>query len=197
MGMGCRQNAGPTRPENANTTAFQVQCDPTALNVSRNGRGLTTCVFTSMGKFTGNVQLACADLPAGITCELNPAMVTVPAGGSAASQLQINVGRVNPGSYSFRVVGSFTSSGPVGSVEQRNSLPIQLTVPPPDFPVACNPASLSVTRGSSGATLCSVNSTGGFDESVCWSCMGQPAGVTCNFNPVSVAPTLNGAVRAA
>lgn len=190
--MGCRRDSGLTRPDNGNTTAFQVQCDPSSLNVSRNGRGSTTCTVTSTGDFTGDVQLACTDLPAGITCELNPATVTVPAGGSVASQLQVHVGRVNPGSYSFRVVGSFTSSGPVGSVEQRSSFPIQLTVPPPDFSVACSPSTLSMPRGGSGATLCSVNSTGGFDESVRWSCVGQPAGVTCDFNPTSVAPPPDG-----
>lgn len=194
IGMGCRRDSGLTRPDNDNTTAFQVQCDPSSLSVSRNGRGSTTCTVTSTGDFTGDVQLACTDLPAGITCELNPAMVTVPAGGSASSQLQVNVGRVNPGSYSFRVVGSFTSSGPVGSVEQRSSFSLQLTVPPPDFSVACSPSTLSVSRGGSVAALCSVNSTGGFDESVRWSCAGQPAGVTCDFNPTSVAPPPDGSV---
>lgn len=192
VGVGCRRGPGLTRPDNDNTTAFQVRCDPSALSVSRNGRGSTTCTVTSTGDFTGDVQLGCTDLPAGITCELNPATVTVPAGGSASSQLQINVGRVNPGSYSFRVVGSFMSSGPVGSVEQRSSFPLQLTVPPPDFSVACSPSALSVPRGGSGATLCSVSSTGGFDESVGWSCAGQPVGVTCDFNPVSVAPPPDG-----
>ncbi len=188
IGTGCRRDAGLTRPGDGNPTAFQVQCDPSSLSVSRNGHGSTTCTVTSTGDFTGDVQLACTDLPAGVTCELNPATVTVPAGGSASSRLQVSVGRVSPGSYSFRVVGSFTSSGPVGSVEQRSTFLIRLTVPPPDFSVACSPSSLSVPRGGTGASLCTVNSTGGFDDSVTWACAGLPAGVTCDFSPPSVAP---------
>lgn len=190
IGMGCRRDAGLTRPDN--TTAFQIRCDPSALSISRHGRGATTCTVTSTAGFTGDVQLTCADLPEGVTCELSPAAVTVPAGGAVSSRLEVRVGSVRAGDYSFRVVGTFTSSGPVGSVEQRSSFSIRLTVPAPDFSVACSPSDLRIPRGGSGATLCTVNSTNGFDESVRWGCAGQPSGVTCDFSPASVVPPPDG-----
>lgn len=60
-----------------------------------------------------------------------------------------------------------------------------------DFSVSCTPAVLAVAPGSSGNTICTVTSGGGFAGPVTLSCRNAPAGVACNFsqNPVTPSPS--------
>lgn len=65
----------------------------------------------------------------------------------------------------------------------------------PDFSVSCSPASLTVQRGGSAATTCTVASSGGFSSAVSLSCASLPAGVTCTPSPNPVTPPANGNVN--
>ncbi len=62
----------------------------------------------------------------------------------------------------------------------------------PDFAVTCSPASLTLPRGTSVATTCTVTSTGGFSSAVTLSCGSLPAGVTCSPSVNPVTPPANG-----
>jgi subtilase family serine protease len=57
----------------------------------------------------------------------------------------------------------------------------------PAFTIAASPASVSVVKGSSGASTISTSVSGGFDSAVALSASGQPAGVTVAFSPTSIA----------
>jgi hypothetical protein len=57
----------------------------------------------------------------------------------------------------------------------------------PNFTISASPTSVSVVQGSSGTSTITANISGGFDSSVALSAIGQPTGVTVNFNPPSFA----------
>ena len=56
----------------------------------------------------------------------------------------------------------------------------------PDFTIAANPGSVTVTQGSSGNSTISISGIGGFSSAVALSASNMPAGVTVGFNPTSI-----------
>ena len=85
------------------------------------------------------------------------------------------------GNYTIAVTGTGASA--------THSANVALTVsvlPPNDFSIAANPASLSVAQGASGTSTISTAVTSGSAQSVGFSASGQPAGATVTFNPGSV-----------
>jgi hypothetical protein len=62
----------------------------------------------------------------------------------------------------------------------------------PDFSLACSPSSLTIQQGQSGASTCTVTSTGGFSSAVDLACSSLPAGVSCGYVPDPVTPPANG-----
>jgi hypothetical protein len=90
---------------------FSVSCSPSSLSVAQGGNGTSTCTVTSTNGFGSAVGLSCAGLPSGASCSFNPASVTPPADGSAASALTLAVSASTaPGSYSFQVQGTSGST---------------------------------------------------------------------------------------
>ena len=65
---------------------------------------------------------------------------------------------------------------------------------PPDFSITCNPSSLTVSRGISGNSTCTITSLNGFNIAVNLGCAGLPTGVTCSFNPNPATPPSNGSI---
>ena len=63
----------------------------------------------------------------------------------------------------------------------------------PYFQVSPSPASVSVERGSNGASTITAAVFNGFDSAIALSATGQPAGVTVTFNPTSFAAPGSGA----
>ncbi|HEY1528806.1 MAG TPA: hypothetical protein VGH51_21490 [Candidatus Angelobacter sp.] len=57
----------------------------------------------------------------------------------------------------------------------------------PDFAISASPTSLTVTQGSSGASIISTSVSNGFNSSVALSISGLPSGVTASFTPASIA----------
>jgi hypothetical protein len=99
--------------------------------------------------------------------------------------------------YSYNVVAVGTSSAcfsPVSNCETTTPAP---GPPPPNFSVSCSPSSLTAVQGGSGASTCTVTSTGGFNSPVDLSCIGQPAGVTCSFVPATVTPPADASAASA
>jgi uncharacterized membrane protein len=64
--------------------------------------------------------------------------------------------------------------------------------PTADFTVTASPAALSVTQGTSGASVISTTVSGGFNSAVSLAVSGLPAGVTASFSPASIAAPGNG-----
>ncbi|HEU4388900.1 MAG TPA: hypothetical protein VFV34_13960 [Blastocatellia bacterium] len=71
--------------------------------------GQAGCTVQSRNGFGSPVILSAVGLPADAGSLFQPAIVTPPPNGSVQSNLMINVGRTQPGSYPFSVRG--TSGG--------------------------------------------------------------------------------------
>ncbi|HXS13385.1 MAG TPA: S8 family serine peptidase, partial [Acidobacteriaceae bacterium] len=56
----------------------------------------------------------------------------------------------------------------------------------PDFTIAANPGSVTVTQGGSGNSTISISGIDGFSSAVALSASNTPAGVTVGFNPASI-----------
>lgn len=63
-----------------------------------------------------------------------------------------------------------------------------INLPPPDFQVSVNPASLTIVAGQSGTATFTVTPINGFNSAVTFACSGLPAESACNFSPASVTP---------
>jgi trimeric autotransporter adhesin len=86
---------------------FTLACSPSALTVSQDGSGASTCTVAASGGFGGAVELDCVGLPAGVSCAYDPGSVTPPVNGSASSALTVAVdGSVAAGSYGFQARGT-------------------------------------------------------------------------------------------
>jgi hypothetical protein len=118
---------GLTRSTNLtlNVTAppdFVVSCTPVLLSASPGGSASGICRVSSLRAFSAAVNLACAGLPAGVTCALNPATLAPPANGSATSALAVNIdAAVATGSYPFSVTGTS------GALTRSAALTLRLT----------------------------------------------------------------------
>ncbi len=109
--------------------------------------------------------------------------------GTTYTDAQVANGRL----YSYNVVAQGTSA----SCYTRVSNCAQVTpavVTTPNFTISCTPASLTLQRGGSATSTCTVTSSGGFNSAVTLSCAGLPAGVTCTPSPNPVTPPANGSV---
>ena len=67
------------------------------------------------------------------------------------------------------------------------------TAAPPDFSIAANPTSLSLTAGAYGTSILTVTPENKFAQSVTLSLSGLPVATTVTFTPQSVVPTSSGA----
>ncbi len=78
-----------------------------------------------------------------------------------------------------------------GSPHLASSTPSTLTetIVAPDFRVAANPTSLTVTRGGMGTAVFTITPVGGFNQAVQFSCSGLPVHSACIFNPGTITPT--------
>jgi hypothetical protein len=172
---------------------FSLACSPSSLSVQQGQNGTSTCTVTSSGGFASAVDLACASLPAGVSCGYSPDPVTPPANGSVNSTLTVSVGGgTATGTYGIQATGTS------GATTRTAALSLTVTsAPTPDFSVSCSPSSLSIAQGGSGGSTCTVTSTGGFSSAVGLTCSGLPSGASCGFSPSSVTPPANGSANSA
>jgi hypothetical protein len=61
---------------------------------------------------------------------------------------------------------------------------------PPNYSIAANPTSLTITQGQSGRTTLTITPVGGITGTISFSCTGLPAATNCVFAPAQV--TLSG-----
>ena len=170
---------------------FSLACDPAALTVQAGTAGTSDCTVQSLNAFADPVALSCAGLPAGATCAFVPATVTPPANGAAVSALTVSVGAATlPGQYTFQVRGA---SGTLA-----HAVAVTLTVTAAaDFSMTCSPAALTVARGWTGTSTCTLQSLNAFASPVSLACAGLPAGVSCAYSPGWVTPPPGGTASSA
>jgi hypothetical protein len=80
-----------------------------------------------------------------------------------------------------------TITGTSGSLVHSTTVTLVVNpAPTPDFSIADSPASITVTRGTTGQTTVTIGAINGFTGTVNLSVSGQGSRVTPTFNPTSV-----------
>jgi xyloglucan-specific exo-beta-1,4-glucanase len=164
-------------PSGSTVPDFALAAAPNTLVVNRGASASSTISITRSGGFAGSVAFTAGGLPSGVTASFSP---TSTSAGSVTLTLTAS-STAAPGPATVTVTGSgggLTRTAAVG-----------LTVAAPDFSVSAGPASLTVSRGASGASTITVARTAGFAGSVAFTAGGLPAGVTAAFSPASTTGT--------
>ena len=174
---------------------FGLTNNPQPLSVT--GLSATdTITVTSLDNFTGTVSLTATMDPAianTTKVAVNPANVSITAGGSATSMLMVQTSQSTlPGTYSITVKGT---SGYVW-----HPLTVILVITP-DFSISASPTSMSLPLGSSGTATVTLQSLHNFNATVSLTGSVAPADMTSSvspndpsaaFSPVSITLTPRG-----
>ena len=124
---------------------FTVSCSPTAQNVEQGQNGAATCTVFSAFGYSGNVSLSCSGNPGSIGCAFSPSTVSVPANGSAASNLTLSVsGSATVQNYGFDVIASD------GGTNRASGISVQVT------PAGQNGPQTATFDGGLGAPRCTT-----------------------------------------
>jgi uncharacterized membrane protein len=154
---------------------FSLSATPSSQTVAA-GTGTSYTVFTTaINGFAGTVSLSISGVPSGATATFNPTSIN----GAGSSTLTMTTATSTPGgTYTLTITG--TSSG------VSHSTTVTLIVTAPDFTIDATPASLSVTRGSSGNYTVTISAVSGFNGAVNLSVTGLPNRTSATFTPTSI-----------
>ncbi|MBZ5504083.1 MAG: hypothetical protein LAO78_01230 [Acidobacteriia bacterium] len=158
---------------------FSVTASPASQTVTAGAGTSYTATATASGGFTGTVSFSVSGLPAGASASFSPASVA----GSGSSTLSVTTSITTPaGTYTLTITG--TSGALV------HSSTVKLVVNPvggtPDFTISVSPASLNVTRGTTGNYTVTIGAVNGFSGTVSLSVAGLGSRVTATFSPTTV-----------
>lgn len=131
-----------------------------------------------LGGFTGDVQLAVLNLPAGVGAALNPAVLT---GSAATAGLTLTTsGALVPGIYDLVV----RAEGGGKSAQAVVRTTVLATTAPRSFELSiADSAAIERTRGSSVVLSLDVLRSGGFADNITLDGVNLPAGVTLTPSP--------------
>ncbi|HLJ86366.1 MAG TPA: hypothetical protein VKZ53_06055 [Candidatus Angelobacter sp.] len=164
-------------PPPPSTPNFSIAASPASLTVKQGNSASSTITVADSGGFAGTVGLSVSGLPAGATASFSPASV-----GAGTSTLSITTSSSTPtGTFALTVTGTS------GSLTHTTTVTLVVTsAVASDFTIAVSPASLNVTRGTSGSYTVTITSVNGFAGAVNLSVTGLGSRVTGSFNPTSV-----------
>ncbi len=163
---------------------FSLSATPATVTVTADGTPATVSLLaTAQNGFSGNVQVAIAGLPAGVTAKPSP--ITLTPGTAATLTLTAPAGTAAGSSTA-------TLTGTSGSLTHTASLAITVVAPQTtqaDFSLAVSPASLNLTVGGAGQPVqVTATALNGFSGTASVALSGLPAGVTANPASLSVTP---------
>jgi len=166
---------------------FNLSSDPSFLIIPQGGSATATLTATSINNFSGNVSLSVGS-PFSITGSLTPQNITLSAGGSATSTLNLTVpSTTTPGFYTVIVTGR------TGTLTRFAYVEVQVTGPA--FTLSASPMFMSLTRGGSGNSTITLNGAGGFSGTISLSAFSLLSGLTTSLSSTSV--TLNSTITSA
>src|SRR5205807_1115275 len=181
------------------TPDFSLSNSPQPLSVTKGLSSTDTITVTSLDNFAGTVSLTATPDPAianTTTVAVNPASVSIAAGGSGTSILTVQTSRSTPtGSYSITVKGTS------GYVWHPLTVLVVINAPPPDFSISASPTSMSIALGASGTATITLQSLYNFNSTVSLTSSVAPVDTTsslspndpsASFSPSSVTLTPNG-----
>jgi VCBS repeat-containing protein len=154
---------------------FSLSATPGSQTVTP-GTGTSYTVSTAaLNGFAGSVSLSISGFPSGASATFNPTSIS----GTGSSTLTVTTSsNTLGGTYPLTITGT---SGTVS-----HSIAVNLIVAAPDFTIDATPASLSVTRGSSGNYTVTISAVSGFNGAVNLSVTGLPSRTTATFTPTSI-----------
>ena len=153
---------------------FAISANPTSFSAGASTPGTTRISTSVVSGAAESLALSVTGAPAGATASFNPATITT--GGS--SVLTVIGGTATPGSYTLTVTATSAST--------QQSVPVSVTITPPDFTIGLTPASRTMPAGSSRTFAVSTTAVNGSTQTIALSVTGLPAGVNGSFSPASV-----------
>ena len=171
-GLGSPVAAGLVNALAPQTPDFSVSVTPSSQTVAPGNSASYTVTVTSLGRFSGTVNLSASGLPTGASASFNPTSVN----GSGSSSLTVATSAT--GTYTITIAGT---SGTL-----THTATVTLVVATPDFSLSASPASRTVRRGNSTTYTVNVTPSGGFSGTVALSASGLPTGATATFSPASI-----------
>ncbi|WP_348263088.1 S53 family peptidase [Telmatobacter sp. DSM 110680] len=156
---------------------FSLSASPSSLALTAGGAGgASTITSTVTGGFNSAVSLSYS-APSGITASFSPASIT----GTGTSSMSVSVAStVATGAYTITV------SGTSGSTVETTTVTVNVTNTSSTFSLSASPASLTISRGSSGRVTVTSTVSGGFNSAVSLSGTGAGSRVTLGFSPTSI-----------
>ena len=165
-----------SKPGSRGTTpSFDLAVAPYSVSLIQGTSATATVTVNPFNGFAGPVHLAVAGLPSGVIASFTPetattSTLTLSASDSAAV-----------GTYAETITGT--------SVGLTQTVGFSLTVIAPDFSITASPADLNLTLGTTGQSIITIATAGGFNNSVNLSVSGIPAGVQASFSPATATTT--------
>jgi hypothetical protein len=154
---------------------FSLSATPSSQTVTPGTGTSYTVSTTALNGFTGVISLSISGFPSGASASFNPTSIS----GTGSSTLTVTTSSTTPGgTYPLTITGT---SGTVS-----HTTTVNLVVAAPDFTISVSPASLNITRGSSGNYTVTIAAVSGFNGAVTLSVTGLPARTTATFTPTSV-----------
>jgi hypothetical protein len=163
-------------PAGAPTPNFSLSASPSSLTVKQGTSGSSTITVTPSGGFTGSVTLSNSALPSGVTATYgtNPTTGTSVVTFTASSTATVGTTTVTITGTSGTLTHTTTVTLTISSATQQ------------DFTISVSPASLNVTRGTTGRYTVTIGAVNGFTGAVSLSVSGLGSRVTASFSPTSV-----------
>jgi serine protease len=165
-----------SRPATAGTPDFKLWTSPATQTLTPGTAANFTVDVTTVGGFSGAVDLTASGLPGGATATFSPTPTTNTSTMSVSSTAP-----VAPGTYPLTVTGTS------GAVVHTAS--VTLVVTQPDFSMNVTPSSQTVTQGASASYSVGISPGTGFVSSVGLVVSGLPSGATATFSPTSTTST--------
>ena len=157
---------------------FSLAASPSSVAITQGGAGGTSTVtITKLNGFSGSVTMSASGLPTGVTAVFSPNPAT------ATSTLTLTAS-----SSATTGTSTVTLTGTSGTLVHTATVSLTVSVSSsPNFTLTASPASVSIAKGSHGATTVTIHPTGGFTGAVTLSAAGMGAGTTAAFgtNPAT------------
>ncbi len=166
--------------------------NPSSVTANRpNNSNPATFDVTAYGSFNQTVQLSCAGLPSGGSCNFSSNPVAPTAGNPVTVTLIVGTGASTPaGNYSITIKGSTTNP----AMTKTQTLGLTVTALP-DYVLTISDSPQSAWVGQTATFHGKLTAANGYNSAVNLSCAAGATSPpsTCTPNPASVTPTTGGA----
>ena len=164
---------------NYGVASYGITSNSNSLSVQAGGSSTATITLASLNNFAGTIGLVATVSPSGPSANLNPASLTLTAGGSTASTLTITASSPTP-------TGFYTVN--VNATSGTKTFTISLSLDVVDFTLSANPSDFTVHNGKSATSTISVLPLNGFTGTVSLTASVTPSttGPTVSISPASV-----------